>query len=318
MQKKFFRVKKTSLVLATSIVIGFLVALFLLVFIRGLEIDIFNSSQPQSDGESQEQFSSESDDLPAVSPLTEESSTQNLLPSVLPTAAADKQKELPTDTEEASGTDSPTQDEAQTNPELNLPLSLKYNVPFTAQAPFGDWDDPLQQDGCEEASALMAVYWAKGEMLPNPETARDIIVAAGEWQLENYPAAHDTSAQDTTDRIIKEYFDWPYAEVRNLTNLKQILEALQTGNLVITPMDGQKLGNPYYTGDGPERHMLVIIGYETETQEFITNDPGTRQGRGFRYDQDVVWNAIRDYPTGNHVPIEEMNKTMIVVSKEEL
>ena len=31
------------------------------------------------------------------------------------------------------------------------------NVPFTSQAPFGEWSDPRHQDGCEEAAALMAV-----------------------------------------------------------------------------------------------------------------------------------------------------------------
>jgi hypothetical protein len=198
----------------------------------------------------------------------------------------------------------------------SAPQSLKYNVPFTAQAPFGDWDDPFQQDGCEEASALMAVYWAKGDIIASPEAARDIIVDAGNWQLQNYPTGRDTSAQDTADRIIKQYFNWSWVKVEPLTNLEQIVETLQNGNLVITPMNGRKLGNPYYTGEGPERHMLVVIGYSAETQEFITNDPGTRQGRDFRYQQDIFWDAIRDYPTGDHEPITQQNKVMIVVSKE--
>lgn len=198
---------------------------------------------------------------------------------------------------------------------LTPPQNIKYNVPFTTQAPFANWDDPFQQDGCEEASALMAVYWAKGEMIASPEVARDIILDAAEWQLQNYPTGRDTSAKDTTDRIIKQYFDWPKARVETLTNLEQIILTLQNGSLVITPMNGQKLGNPYYSGEGPERHMLVIIGYSTKTEEFITNDPGTRQGKDFRYQQDIFWEAIRDYPTGNHEPITTQDKMMIVVSK---
>ena len=38
-------------------------------------------------------------------------------------------------------------------------------VPFTSQAPSGQWDNPVYQDGCEEAAALMAVYWAEGKIL---------------------------------------------------------------------------------------------------------------------------------------------------------
>lgn len=193
--------------------------------------------------------------------------------------------------------------------------SISYNVPFTAQAPFGDWDDPLQQDGCEEASALMAVSWAKSEPITSLEKARDTIVAAGEWQQQKFPTGVDTSAQDTADRIIQQYFDWPYVEFKSIANWQQIVIALHNDALVITPMNGQKLGNPYFTGDGPERHMLVVIGYDADSQEFITNDPGTRHGKGYRYDVEVFWNAIRDYATGDHESIVGEDKVMIVVAK---
>ncbi len=207
----------------------------------------------------------------------------------------------------------------KSEPSLDTDLnSISYNVPFAAQAPFGDWDDPLQQDGCEEASALMAVRWAKGEPITSLEEARDTIVAAGEWQQQNFPTGIDTSAQDTADRIIRQYFDWPYAEVKSINSWQQIVTALHSDGLVITPMNGQKLGNPHFTGEGPERHMLVVIGYDADSQEFITNDPGTRHGRGYRYDVQVFWNAIRDYATGDHEPVVGENKVMIVVSKTEV
>lgn len=311
-KKRLFPAKKRNLIFLTAaVVIGFLVLIFLFASAQGLGISLFNSSR-----EPKERTSLETNSLEIDGSETNNLTASDLTPAASPSVSAEERS--PTDAQEESSPNANTQKEVRANSESNSYLTLKYNVPFTAQAPFGDWDDPLQQDGCEEASALMAVYWAKGELLPDLETARDIIVSAGEWQLENYPTTRDTSAQDTADRIIKEYFDWPYVEVRDLTSLEQILESLQAGSLVITPMNGQKLGNPYYTGVGPERHMLVIIGYDAETQEFITNDPGTRQGRDFRYDQDVLWDAIRDYPTGDQEPIEEENKTMIIVSKAEL
>ncbi|KUK79675.1 MAG: seg [Microgenomates bacterium 39_7] len=196
------------------------------------------------------------------------------------------------------------------------PSSIKFNVPFTSQAPLGDWNDPFQQDDCEEASALMAVYWARGEIITSSEAARDIIVDASKWQLQHYQIARDASAEDTASRIIQGYFDWPHVQVKELIGYEQILESLYAGNLVITPMDGQKLGNPNFTGEGPERHMLVIIGYNADTQEFITNDPGTRRGRDYAYDRDLFMAAVRDYPTGDHEPIREEKKAMIVVLKK--
>ena len=80
-------------------------------------------------------------------------------------------------------------------------------------------------------------------------------------------------------------------------------------------MNGQKLGNPFFTAPGPERHMLVVIGYDPEKLEFITNDPGTRQGEAYRYPVNVLWLAIRDYPTGDHEPITEVVKKMIVIGR---
>ncbi len=218
--------------------------------------------------------------------------------------------------ETATPQPSPETDSSPEPVQTSAPVeSITYNVPFTAQAPLGNWEDPYQQDGCEEASALMAVRWAKAEPIPGPETARDIIVAAGEWQKQNYPTAIDTSAEDTADRIIRNYFEWPHVTVKEINSLDPILRTLQEGSLVITPMNGQALGNPNYTGEGPERHMLVVIGYDAQAGEVITNDPGTRQGSGYRYSEDIFWNAIRDYPTGDKVPITSVNKMMIVVSK---
>src|SRR5437016_6068593 len=58
--------------------------------------------------------------------------------------------------------DSPQSVEAEPVP---LPKFVNLPVPFTVQAPFADWQDPRQEDACEEASALMAVYWAQEKTL---------------------------------------------------------------------------------------------------------------------------------------------------------
>ncbi|PIR41455.1 MAG: hypothetical protein COV31_01105 [Candidatus Yanofskybacteria bacterium CG10_big_fil_rev_8_21_14_0_10_46_23] len=192
---------------------------------------------------------------------------------------------------------------------------IKQSVPFTAQAPFGDWADQRQQDACEEASALMAVYWARGITALTPQKALGEIITASDWQEAQYGTYNDTSAQDTVSRIIMRYFQYAEARVELPNSPQDILAEIEAGSLVLVPAVGQLLGNPYFTPPGPERHMLVIIGYDYETKEFITNDPGTKRGKDYRYNQNVLFEAIRDYPTGNHRPSTENQKRMIIISK---
>jgi hypothetical protein len=194
-------------------------------------------------------------------------------------------------------------------------LKILLDVPFTPQAPFAEWSDPVHQDGCEEAASLMAVSWAKGQSLSR-ETAKEKIIAASDYQSGKYGEYRDTSATDTAERIIKGYFGHKNVEVKTGITVKDIVLELINGNIIILPMNGQVLGNPYYTPPGPERHMVVVIGYNEEKKEFITNDPGTRRGESYYYPEDVLYSAIRDYPSGYHAPIEKIEKTMIVVKPE--
>lgn len=197
-------------------------------------------------------------------------------------------------------------------PEPVLPQSkIIGNVPFTSQAPFGDWADPKQQHGCEEASLVMAHYFLTGEKL-TPEIALQEITAMSDFEMEHYGHFHDTSVADTL-KIFKEYYGHENAFVKYDITLEDIKTEIAKGNLVIVPTNGVKLKNPNYTAPGPLLHELVITGYDDNAQEFITNDPGTRKGKSYRYDYTVFMNAIRDYKTGFDEPIEEERKAMIVV-----
>jgi len=197
---------------------------------------------------------------------------------------------------------------------VSAPKIIKMAVPFTAQAPLGEWSDLRQQNACEEAAAIMAMHWVEGQSL-TPQEAKAEIIAISDWEQEKYGFYQDTSVSDTVDRIFKEYFAYQKVEAINDITLSDIIDELEQGNLVITPMNGQKLGNPFFTLPGPLEHMLVIIGYDYQTEEFIVNESGTRHGRDYRYDQDVLFNAIRDYPTGYREPIIGIPKNMIVVQK---
>lgn len=187
-------------------------------------------------------------------------------------------------------------------------------VPFASQAPNGNWKDPRQQNGCEEASSLMAVAWARGFTFTKKEAEKEII-RISKYEEKNFSSSTDTSAHDTAKRIIHGYFHYDRVEVQSLKRPDDIIIQLNKGRLVIVPVNGRKLKNPYFTGAGPLYHMLVIIGYDTTTREFITNDPGTRRGKNYRYPQTRLYTAIRDYPSGEHRPVPSIKKVGIAVER---
>ena len=191
--------------------------------------------------------------------------------------------------------------------------SVKFDVAFTPQAPFSNWRDPRQQDGCEETVSLMAVWWARGKMTLSKKEAEKQIIAAANYQEKKFGNYHDTNATATQERIIKGYFGFDGAEVKLNARLNDIKNALTSGSLVIIPADGRRLKNPYFTQPGPAEHNLLIIGYDQDKKEFIINDPGTRRGAGYRYSEKIIDLAWRDYPTGRKLPIKKIEKNLIII-----
>ena len=233
-----------------------------------------------------------------------------------PTKKTELKEEVKIEAAEDTATETFSQTkETKVEEKVNNTSSISLlDVPFTSQAPFGEWSDKRQQDGCEETSALMAVFWARGEELSR-ENAKKEILAIAEYEKNKYGGFVDTNAKDTLERIIRGYFNYEKAKtVANIT-IDNIKAELYQGNLVLVPCNGRKLGNPNYTPPGPERHMLVIRGYDPIKKEFITNDAGTRKGEKYRYKEEILYKAIVDYPTGDHEPIVEDIKSMVVVWK---
>ncbi|OGL60774.1 hypothetical protein A3H10_04225 [Candidatus Uhrbacteria bacterium RIFCSPLOWO2_12_FULL_46_10] len=184
-------------------------------------------------------------------------------------------------------------------------------VPFTAQAPFGDWQDPRQQDGCEEASLVMAWHWIEGTTFTKSQ-ALDEILAISAFEEKTIGEWRSTSAEDTA-KIFREYYNYNNITVQHDISAEDIKASLIDGNLVLVPTDGRKLGNPYYRQPGPPEHMLVIFDYDEKTDEFVTNDPGTRRGQNYRYKSNVVAQAIVDYPTGHREPNPNPQTAMIII-----
>ncbi|TSC56103.1 MAG: Uncharacterized protein G01um101418_470 [Parcubacteria group bacterium Gr01-1014_18] len=200
---------------------------------------------------------------------------------------------------------------AETSPAKKMIL---HSVPFAVQAPFGLWSEPVFQSGCEEASIMMAMAWASGKGKITPEESQRDIWNMSEFEKKNYGFYLDSSTQDTV-MWAKAYFDYQEIYWMGGVSIQDIIDELYKGNLVATALNGQILDNPYYNPPGPLEHMLVIIGYDPERDEFITNDPGTKRGANFRYQSDVLFRAIQDYPSGHEEPITKIEKNIIVVKK---
>ncbi len=58
-------------------------------------------------------------------------------------------------------------------------------------------------------------------------------------------------------------------------------------------MTAKKLKNPHYPHPG--YHMLVAIGYKDGI--IITNDPGTKFGKGWQYSEEIFRKGMEDYRT---------------------
>lgn len=224
---------------------------------------------------------------------------------------------LPTPTPTPTAIPVPSNEDAQATliPEEAMMQSVFQKVPFTSQAPFGEWDNLMFQDGCEEASMIMVMAWMQGTSL-TLEKGKSDIESITQFETKKFGTfIADTSVEDTA-QILRDYYHYDKVFVLHNVSINDIKNLLSENALVMAPMNGQALHNPNFTQPGPLHHMLVITGYDVKTHEFVTNDPGTKKGESYRYDEDVLYGAIRDYPTGNDEPLAMDNqKTIIVVKK---
>jgi hypothetical protein len=196
---------------------------------------------------------------------------------------------------------------------LNLEQSVLLDVPFTPQAPMRNWHLDEYQYACEEASLAMAMYWVKGKELTQAKAERELLEVS-KYQFEKTGNFYDTSARDTA-QLMRDYYKYDAVEVRADITADDIKEELLRGNLVIAPINADIITNPHYvTLVGA--HMLVVKGYDAATKEFITNDPGTKMGEGFRYPAAVFEEGIRDYNTGKNILITRTEKRIIVVKPQ--
>jgi hypothetical protein len=197
----------------------------------------------------------------------------------------------------------------------NDSMVLTPAVPFTSQAPYGDWSDPLFQNGCEEAAMVMAMAWVDGKIL-DQQTAESEIKKISAYEVKTFGHAVDANVYDV-EKIVRGYYKSNNVSVKKNITADDIRSELAQNHVVLVPAFGRALGNPNYTAPGPITHMLVIIGWDANSKQFITNDPGTRHGAGYRYSEAVLMDAIWEYPSGaDHPEVPngaDMKKAMIAM-----
>ncbi len=185
-------------------------------------------------------------------------------------------------------TDSDLNQIDRNTPGKALPSSVLLAVPFTSQAPYGNWSTPYGE-ACEEASLAMIEAFLQNSSL-SATTANQRILDIVGWEVSTYGYHADTSA-DTTARTAREYLGFN-AVVSHAVTKQHIKTALSQGKPIIAPVYGKALNNPHYRNGGPYYHMMLIIGYDGD--DFITQDPGTRYGEQYRYNADLFVSAIHD------------------------
>ena len=188
--------------------------------------------------------------------------------------------------------------------------SLRLAVPFTTQAPLGDWAN--HQESCEEANlAQVVAYWSGDHStVLDPGTANRTINALTSWQVK-----HWGSEDDLTDvrlgQLAEAYYGYQY-EVLPLTD-QAMHEQLKAGRPVILGVTTHGLGNPHYPGYAAHylqrgysvSHFITIVGYDGSS--YVLNDPGLTPGRGYHVEYSqllfAIGNLDEQHPNLNEGPV---------------
>lgn len=191
---------------------------------------------------------------------------------------------------------------------------INKNVPFLVQAPFADWQDPMQQDACEEASMIMIDAWVKNYELPKKD-GLDKITKLSRYIDKIYGSSKDSSIEEIKE-ILGDYFKIEKTQLYYDTNLEEIKGLLKEGKVLIVGVNGQTIGNEHFSGIGPLNHMVVLIGYDEETRNFLAHDPGTRHGKEYRYPYENFVESIRNYKSSAEISDRnEQRKVVLAIAK---
>lgn len=199
---------------------------------------------------------------------------------------------------------------------VTIPAEKNLAVPFTTQAPGANWDAD-HEEFCEEAAVVMAGRFFSNRTFSSTADAEAALQQAKTWEVAHLGFYFDTTAAETAELARGVY--GVTVTLKTNPTITDIKQALAENTLVIVPTAGRQLGNPNFKSPGPIYHNLVIRGF-TKDGKFITNDPGTRKGEAYVYDESVIMNAMHDWvPNGDRTKAANGDasgqKVILIVSK---
>lgn len=191
----------------------------------------------------------------------------------------------------------PTQEQPvpEEKPAPQPPEKFLLDMPFYSQAPFSNWDK-VHEEMCEEASLLNGGLYLLEKKLSNDAFEKELmkLKKLEEKELGDYKS--NTIAE--IKKISDIYFEGKIkSKIIADPTIEQIESEISQNNPVIVPLSGRDIGNPNFTPPGPIYHMLILKGYDS--QNFITNDVGTRKGNSYVYKKDVIMKDMHDWNAKN-------------------
>jgi hypothetical protein len=186
----------------------------------------------------------------------------------------------------------PTPSPAPTPAATPLPPSVFIRVPYTPQAPNGNWDATHQQY-CEAAATLMVGRYFRGErqqvMAPaEAERAMGQIVA---YERDTFPGVIDLKLEQMA--LVGTYFYDLKPSIRPAT-LEAVRQSLAAGLPVIIPVmthgapGAQKIAPGFGARD--VYHVILLVGYDQS--KVYANDAGFVSGQNWGYTWDVLQAAM--------------------------
>lgn len=176
--------------------------------------------------------------------------------------------------------------------------AVDLGVPFSPQAPEGNWNEPWQ-NACEETSIMMIdEYYKSRTGTINTIGAKNRILEIFRIKNNFFGQSLDENAEEIA-MMINAFFPWEATTVENPT-LEQLKQELDNKRPVIIPAYGTALQNPHFRTPLLDYHVIVLSGYDDQTQEFITEDPGTQYGLDLRYPYARIMNAMHDFLPGKN------------------
>lgn len=183
-------------------------------------------------------------------------------------------------------------EQTETKKEKTIIAPSEYDIPnvtFFSQAPLWIRDQPYQ-DACEEASLLIGQYYLKNITKTKNEYNKDLL-AMVELEMQMLWYFKSTTIMETKQLINKRD---PSINTKIIENpsINDLEKEISQNHIIVSPIYGKGLKNPYYALWWPNYHFLVIKWYTKN--EFITHDVWTLRWENRHYDKSLIMENIHD------------------------